>query len=281
MDAQVLAGELEETAGAAARKAGAELLARFGATPTTPSDRLAEASVASVLAHRRPDDGILGRHGICDRSGSSGVRWIVEPLDGAGGYARRLPLWCVALACEDAAGTLVGVIHDPVRGETFAAARERPATLDGRELEPGPAPALATATLAADVATSTDDEAKRLGKLARRLFADAGERRSLGSAALELAWTAAGRFDLCYLERRVGSGEVDAGLFLCQRAGLRVHRLAPLRDGLAPRFVVAPPALAGEVLERVGPPANQRREAAQRPGPSPESVRRALRLHRR
>ena len=279
MDVQAPAGELEEIAGLAARKAGGELLARFGTAPAR--DRLAEASVASVLAHRRPDDGILGRHGICDRPGSSGLRWIVEPLDGAGDYARGVPLWCVALACEDAAGTVAAVVHDPVRDETFAAARGRPATLGGAELEPGPAPTLAAATLAASVACSSDAEAKRLGKLAKRLFVGVGERRSLGSAALELAWTAAGRFDLCYLERRVGAGEVDAGLFLCQRAGLRVHRLAPLRDELPPRFVVAPAAIAGDVLQRVGPPAKQRREAAQRSGPSPDGVRRALRLHRR
>jgi myo-inositol-1(or 4)-monophosphatase len=281
MDVQPSAGELEEIARVAALKTGAELLARFGVPAITASDRLAEASVASVLVHRRPDDGILGRHGICDRPGSSGLRWIVEPLDGAGGYARGLPLWCVALACEDAAGTVAAVVHDPVRGETFAAARERPATLGGRELDPRPAPALAMATLAVDVAVSTQDEAKRLGKLAKRLYARVGERRSLGSAALELAWTAAGRFDLCYLERRVGSGEVDAGLFLCQRAGLRVHRLTPLHDNGPPRFVIAPAALAGAVLECVGPPAKQRREAALRSGPSPESVRRALRLQRR
>jgi myo-inositol-1(or 4)-monophosphatase len=278
MDALAPAGELEEIAEVAARKAGGELLARFGGTAA--GDRLAEASVASVLAHRRPDDGILGRHGICDRPGSSGLRWTVEPLDGAAGFARGLPLWCVALACEDAAGTLVAVVHDPVRDETFVAARGRPATLDGAELEPGPAPPLAAATLAAEIACASEAEAKRLGKLAKRLFAATGERRSLGSAALGLAWTAAGRFDLCYLERRVGSGEVDAGLLICQRAGLRVHRLAPLRDELPPRFVVAPAALAGAVLERIGPPARQRREVAQR-GPSPESVRRALRLHRR
>jgi myo-inositol-1(or 4)-monophosphatase len=279
MDAEALAAELEHVAALAARKAGGELLARFGTA--APCDRLAEASVASVLAHRRSEDGILGRHGICDRPGSSGLRWIVEPLDGAGNYARGLPLWCVALACEDATGTVAAVVHDPVRAETFATARGRPAALGDAELEARPAPVLCAASLATEVACSSDAEAKRLGKLARRLFARVGERHSLGSAALELAWTAAGRFDLCYLERRVGPGEVDAGLLLCQRAGLRVHRLAPLRDELAPRFVVAPAALAGDVLERVGPGPKQRREAAAQSGPSSESVRRALRLHRR
>jgi myo-inositol-1(or 4)-monophosphatase len=136
---------------------------------------------------------------------------------------------------------------------------------------------LAAATIAGGVATATDAEAKRAAKLEKRLFRRAGQRRALGTAALELAWTAAGRIDVCYHEQRIHPWDVDAGLFICQRAGLRVHRLDPLEDDLAPRFLAAPPALAAEVLTLVGPPAKQRRKAAQRAPLSTDSVAAAMR----
>jgi myo-inositol-1(or 4)-monophosphatase len=133
------------------------------------------------------------------------------------------------------------------------------------------------ATIAGGVATATEAEAKRAAKLETRLFRRAGQRRALGTAALELAWTAAGRIDVCYHEQRIHPWDVDAGLFICQRAGLRVHRLDPLEDDLAPRFLAAPPALAAEVLTLVGPPAKQRRKAAQRAPLSTDSVAAAMR----
>ena len=85
--------------------------------------------------------------------------------------------------------------------------------------------------IAGGVACATDEEAKRAAKLEKRLFRRAGQRRALGTAALELAWAAAGRIDVVYHEQRIHPWDVDAGLFICQRAGLRVHRLEPLEPG--------------------------------------------------
>ena len=100
---------------------------------------------------------------------------------------------------------------------------------------------LAAAVIAGGVACATDEEAKRAAKLEKRLFRRMGQRRALGTAALELAWAAAGRIDVVYHEQRIHPWDVDAGLFICQRAGLRVHRLEPLEPELAPRFLAAPP----------------------------------------
>jgi fructose-1,6-bisphosphatase/inositol monophosphatase family enzyme len=75
------------------------------------------------------------------------------------------------------------------------------------------------------IACKTKIEAKRAGKLNKRLFQHVGQRRALGNAALELAWTAAGRIDVCFHEQWLHPWDVDAGLFICQRGGLRVHRL--------------------------------------------------------
>jgi fructose-1,6-bisphosphatase/inositol monophosphatase family enzyme len=140
---------------------------------------------------------------------------------------------------------------------------------------------LAAAVVTGGVACDSDAEAKRAGKLEKRLFRRAGQRRALGTAALELAWTAAGRIDVCFHEQWIHPWDVDAGLFLCQRSGLRVHRLPPLEAGLAPRFLAAREPLAAEVLALIGPGPKERRRAARRPPLSTTSVAEAMRRRAR
>ena len=273
----------------AARRAGAELMHRYGRPPqgvgakqgptdlVSDADRAAEQAIAAVLAARRPDDGLLGEENTANRDGTTGLRWVVDPLDGTMNYLSGIPLWCVSIACEDPAGTVAGVVYDPLREELYAAARSGPVRADGVGPRTRVSSDLGAAVVAGTVACSTDAEIKRAGKLAKRLYSRTGMRRSLGSAALELAWTAAGRIDLCYQEQHIHPWDVDAGLFVCQRAGLRVHRLEPLEDGLAPRFLAAPAGLAAEVLALVGPSAKERRRNVRRPPLSVESVADAMR----
>ena len=147
----------------------------------------------------------------------------------------------------------------PLRIDGAAAPRRQPETLAG-------------AVITGGIACATEQEAKRAGKLAKRLFRRTGQRRALGSAALELAWTAAGRIDVCFHEQWIHPWDVAAGLFLCEQTGLRVHRLAPLEDKLAPRYLAAPEPLAAETLLLIGPGNKERRRTAQRPALSTASV---------
>jgi myo-inositol-1(or 4)-monophosphatase len=286
----VVPRDVLDVAKEAALRAGAELTDRYGRAPrglgakegptdlVSDADRAAEHAIAAVLARRRPDDGLLGEEGTANRAGRTGLRWVVDPLDGTVNFLSGIPLWCVSIACEDAAGTLAGVVHDPLRGHTFAAVRGGPAQVDGRCVRERDPDDLAAAVIAGGVACATEEEAKRAAKLGKRLFSRVGQRRALGSAALELAWAAAGRIDVVYHEQHIHPWDVDAGLFICQRAGLRVHRLEPLEPELAPRYLAAPPGLAAEVLELVGPSAKQRRRrAAERPPLSAQSVVEAMR----
>jgi fructose-1,6-bisphosphatase/inositol monophosphatase family enzyme len=172
------------------------------------------------------------------------------------------------------------VVYDPLREELFSAVRGGAVRADGPAAREREQRHLEAAVLTGGVACATEAEAKRAAKLEKRLFRRVGQRRALGTAALELAWTAAGRIDVCYHEQRIHPWDVDAGLFICGQAGLRVHRLAPLADGLAPRHLAAPAGLAATVLTLVGPPAKDRRRAAQRPPLSPDSVAEAMRRRR-
>ena len=119
--------ELLAVAEEAARAAAAELVAhQDGAhssvesksSPTDPvsaADLAAEAAIRAVLAARRPDDAILGEEGD-DKPGTSGLRWVVDPLDGTVNYLYGIPQWCVSVACEQQ----VGVIFDPLSDDLFS-----------------------------------------------------------------------------------------------------------------------------------------------------------------
>jgi myo-inositol-1(or 4)-monophosphatase len=272
--------ELLEIAVEAAKMAGGLLLERAQAgserevtSKSTPTDLVSEADLASerairaLLAKRRPDDGFVGEEGGSEH-GTSGLDWVVDPLDGTVNFLFGIPQWCVSVAVRDGAGgTLAGAVYDPNRGELFTATRDGKAWLSGGgavnhdsgapaadaiELRGSQRGELATAM----VTTGFAYDAKVRLAQAKVLARAAGEVRDIrrfGSAALDLAWTAAGRFD-AYFERTVKPWDIAAGALVCERAGLRVIDL-PEHEDLPYGILVAPEAIAGQLLELVGGPA--------------------------
>jgi myo-inositol-1(or 4)-monophosphatase len=243
----------------AARAAGSLLLERFGAgragagaissksTPTdlvSEADLAAEAAIREVLRARVPDDAIRGEEED-DEHGTSGRVWIVDPLDGTVNYLYGNPQWCVSVACEGEAA----VIFDPVRDELFTAARDRPATLNGAVLRIEASPPLAQALVATGFGYDARVRAAQAAVVARVLPAVRDIRRA-GSAALDLAWTAAGRVD-AYYERGVKSWDIAAGTLICERAGLAVAALDAAGEHTTAGICVAPPALLDELVALV------------------------------
>lgn len=259
--------ELLTVATEAARAASDLLRERFGtaaigvhskSTPTDPvseADTAAEEAIRAVLARRRPDDAILGEE-QGGRAGASGLRWVIDPLDGTVNFLFGIPHWAVSVACEDAAGALAGVVMDPLRDEVFAATREGAATrqsadTDGPELIAGSERQdLATALVATGFSYQAEVRAEQ-ARVAARVLPRARDLRRLGSAALDLAWTACGRFDAFY-ERGLHPWDRAAGALICARAGLRLHELAP-EDGLPGGLLVAPQPLLTKLREIVDP----------------------------
>ena len=236
----------------AARAAGAVLLERYEAgargvqTKSSATDLVSEADIEAervirdLLAQRRPDDAIVGEEGD-DRPGTSGLRWIVDPLDGTTNYLFGIPQWCVSVACEGNAG----VVLDPVRNELFAVAAGAAPTLDGAPLtRPGGRGDLATALVATGFGYEAGVRAAQ-SKVVARLLPQVRDIRRAGSAALDLAWTAAGRYD-AYYEHGVKLWDVAAGRMLCAGAGLDVRDL-PAGRGRPPGILAAPAALADEL----------------------------------
>ncbi len=250
--------ELLTLATAIAHEAGAGLRDAFGralaiSAKSTPTDLVSEADVATEQLIRarieaaRPDDAILGEEGD-DRPGTSGLRWVVDPLDGTVNFLFGIPQWCVSIACEDADGALAGVVYDPMRDETWAATRDGDATLDGSPIRAPARGGLATALVATGFGYDAAVRESQARVLAR-LLPQVRDVRRLGAAALDLAWAAAGRYD-AYFERGVKHWDVAAGALICARAGLAVHALepAPPADG---GLLVASPAIAAELLALV------------------------------
>ena len=212
----------------------------------TEMDQRAEQLLVDRITTARPDDGILGEEGG-DAKGSSGLRWVVDPLDGTINFLFGIPQWAVSIACEDEEGTIVGVVYDPMRDELWTAERDGPALLDGRPIEASTRDDLATALVATGF--GYDAEVRRLqAAVAADLLPQVRDIRRLGSAALDLAWTAAGRFD-AYYERGLNAWDLAAGVLLCRRAGLAVRTLAPTPPA-ADGVLVAPDPLV-DALESI------------------------------
>ena len=257
--------QLLAIASEAAQAAGALLSERFEAggklgvsSKSTPTDLVSEADLASqraireLISARRPDDSFLAEEEGADTAGTTGLQWVVDPLDGTINFVFGIPLWCVSIAVRDADATLAGVIHCPLVGETFTAVRGDDAPqLNGEAIVPAKrrAESLAQALVATGFAYDAAVRANQ-AEVVRELIGSIRDIRRCGAAALDLAWTAAGRFD-AFFERTVKVWDTAAGALLCECAGLEVHEL-PDRPGLPAGILAATPELAGQLLELIG-----------------------------
>jgi myo-inositol-1(or 4)-monophosphatase len=237
----------------AARAAGGLLLERVGGPVSgvaaktsrtdlvSDTDRDAEALIVAVIQAERPGDAIVGEEGAA-AAGGSGVRWLVDPLDGTINYLWSIPQWSVSVAALDADGPLVGVVHDPSRGETFTAMRGAGAHLGDAPLRLGPGAALDEALIGTGFSYRPEVRARQAAGMAAVLPAVRDVRR-FGSAAIDMAWVACGRLD-GYYERGLNAWDWAAGRLIVREAGGRVEELpATATDPLG--VVAAPPGLFG------------------------------------
>jgi myo-inositol-1(or 4)-monophosphatase len=233
------------------------LLARFGgpvghverkSSPTdlvSDADRESEELIVALLREERPEDALLAEEGD-QAEGASGRRWLVDPLDGTTNFLYGQPQWCVSIALEDGDGALVGVVRDAVRDETFRATRGEGCELNGRPVRVRDHDRLETALIATGFAYDPELRAAQ-AELLRRALPRIRDIRRAGSAALDLAWLAAGRFD-GYYERGLKPWDWAAGRLLVREAGGELRDMAGEPVGL----VAACPALVGPLAELLG-----------------------------
>lgn len=221
----------------------------------TELDSATELAITSAIRAERPGDGILGEEGAASAS-STGYTWVIDPIDGTVNYFYGHPHWCICIGVVDAVGDpVVGVVHAPMLGETFVAARGHGAHLvlgdEWQPLAPPPAVELSRALLATGFAY---DQSRRIDMA--RVFADFVPRvrdmRRGGAAGLDIAFVAAGRIH-GYYERDLKPWDRTAGFAIAHEVGIE-----PFFTGAAmgPNLtVVAPGALSVELraeLSRLG-----------------------------
>jgi len=228
--------QLRRAAAEVARLAGAELVARWKTARTvefkqaidlvTDADMASETRIVAFLEERFPGHEILAE----ERGGARGpaaarCRWIVDPLDGTPNYAHGVPHFSVSVAVEDEHGLAAGAVFDPMRGELFEAGRGQGARLNGAPIHVSAETSLSRALLATgfpyDVWKTADRPVKLIDTFVRRAQ---GIRRA-GSAALDLAYVAAGRYD-GYFEGFLKPWDLAAGMLLVLEAGGRLTDLA-------------------------------------------------------
>jgi len=220
---------------AIAREAGARLREFFSqgvATEykgdvdlVTVADRTAEKLIRERLSEAFPQHGIFGEEGTRDRLDGE-FRWYVDPLDGTTNFAHGMPHFCVSLGLEqrpaglapDADGTMVtAVIYDPLRDDLFVAERGRGAWLNGRPMHVSSTPELAVSLVATGFPSRKRNESPNIHFYHEFTLRSHGVRRA-GSAALDLAYVAAGRLD-AFWEFNINPWDTAAGFLLVEEAG--------------------------------------------------------------
>ena len=227
----------------------------------TRADRASEELIVQEISRRFPDHDVLAEERGGGSKGSDRPLWIVDPLDGTTNFAHGIPLWSISIAVVEAGDTLAGVVHDPNRGECFTATRGGGAFLNGRRVRVSAASVLSDAVLVTgfpyDVRTSLADNLDHFSGFIKSARAV----RRLGSAALDLAWVAAGRFD-GFWEGKLHPWDVAAGDLLVREAGGQVTRFdgSPF-DVFTDEILAAPSALVPamiDVLRRGRRPSDER-----------------------
>jgi myo-inositol-1(or 4)-monophosphatase len=241
-----------------AKSAGEILLEGFGSAMAvdhkgeidlvTEYDRRSEEFILESLHKAYPGCRVLAEESGLNREGS-GCLWMVDPLDGTTNFSHGVPIFAVSIACTENGRARLGVVYDPTRGECFRAERGRGAFRGDARLHVSSARELRRALLVTgfpyDAWSNPENNLENFGRFSRRCQ---GVRR-LGSAALDLAYIAAGRLD-GYWEMRLSPWDVAAGGLIAEEAGARVTDLSGKGNYLtdSPSILAANPVLHEQML---------------------------------
>jgi myo-inositol-1(or 4)-monophosphatase len=234
---RALAEEIARAAGAIQRaRYETELTVRTKSASidlVTEVDHACEALCVERIRAARPGDAILAEEGGGGEQPGASWRWVIDPLDGTMNFAHGYPRFCVSIGVELEGRAEIGIVYDPLLDELFAATRGQGATRNGRPIRVSGVRELGKALLATgfayDVHRSIDDNIAHFASFVKRAR---GLRRD-GSAALDLCYVAAGRFD-GFWELKLHAWDVAAGNLMVEEAGGRTSDFAgnpPSGDG--------------------------------------------------
>ena len=220
--------DLLEACAEAARRGGAVLRERWGQQRTleykggidlvTDADRASEEALLGFLRDRFPASAILAEESGASGAATAPLRFFVDPLDGTTNYAHGVPHFSVVVAVEDGRGLAAGATYDPLRGELFLAGRGLGAKLGGTPIRVSGTDSLERALLCTGFPYDVHERPQLPVALFATLLTRARAIRRFGSAALDLAWVACGRFD-GFWEMKLKPWDVASGILMVREAG--------------------------------------------------------------
>ena len=254
--------ELTRVAVEAAKLAGDRLRDRFGDVDlkvrakaehdfVTDADQESEQLIIESIRDRFPEHLVLSEEVGWVGPSESEYRWVIDPLDGTSNFLKGLPIWSVSIACRDRHQTVAAAVYDPLRDDLFSATQGSGAYLNGEILRISQRPSLSDAFLATGFPFRARGALDVYLDIFRQVFLQARGIRRCGSAALDLAYTAAGTFD-GFFEFRLSSWDIAAGELLIREAGGVISDLDGEQDFLRSGNVLAGPmGLHRELLSKV------------------------------
>ena len=202
----------------------------------TEADRASEALILDRLQARFPRHDVMGEEGARRETGSD-YKWYVDPLDGTTNFAHGFPVFCISMGLEHKGELIAGVIHDPTRGEMFSAEKGSGAYLNQRRIHVSKTTKLAESLMGTGFPSHKRHQSPNIHFYHQITLRSHGVRRA-GSAALDLASVASGRFD-GFWEFHLNAWDLAAGVLLVEEAGGQVSGFFGQPFRLADRDVVA------------------------------------------
>jgi myo-inositol-1(or 4)-monophosphatase len=205
----------------------------------TEMDQASERLLVEHIRAARPDDGFLGEEGA-DEAGTSGVTWVIDPIDGTVNYLYQLPAFAVSVGVRVGDEIVAGAVVNPMSGEVFTARRGQGAWLDGRPIRVNTAPTMAMALVATGFGYDPGRRARQ-AQVLTGVLPKIRDIRRMGAASLDLCALACGRVD-GYFEQGLKPWDLAAGGLIAAEAGAVVGGLAGKPAGEA-LVIAAPPGL--------------------------------------
>lgn len=231
------AGDLRSTIGAVTKSSATDIVTRH--------DKAAEVVIVEGLRAARPDDAIVGEEGT-DHPGTSGIAWYLDPIDGTSNFLYGIPLWSTSVAAVDADGAVAGAVYIPATGELFAAGRGEGATRNGMPIAASGETDVSLALVGTGFSYLAERRRAQAALIAD-LLPSVRDVRRMGSAAIDLVYTAAGFLD-GYYEEHLNRWDMAAGELIARESGCRSGDFAggPARPE---QLLVATPGVFDQLRE--------------------------------
>jgi len=182
----------------------------------TNVDQAAEQLIIETILSSYPEHSFLGEES--GESGKSDYQWVIDPIDGTTNFVRKIPHWAISIACKHRGKTQIGVVYDPSKQELFTAVKGRGAQVDSKKMRVSNTKGLEHSLLATGFPFRDEQRLTEYLDVFARLFPYCSDMRRAGSAALDLAYVAAGRFD-GFWEFGLSPWDTAAGVLLVEESG--------------------------------------------------------------